>query len=193
MLKRKERFHKLGPFELKLDLINCDFDNYDNKIIQKLSDVSSIFIDEKKVMEIQKSSNPIIYTVGEIKVPKKEGHLSFGISKIYPGKIGNEFYMTKGHYHKNKDGSEIYICIEGKGYLLMQSKNKQVVNFYMDKGSVVYVPPGWAHRTVNCGKEFFTCLYFMPANIRHDYESTRKNDFEMSLVELDKKISLIKK
>lgn len=193
MLKNKKRFFESKPFELKLDLTNCDFNKYDNKIIRKLSDVASIFKDGEKVKEIQKSSDPIIYIIGEIKVPNKEGHLSFGISKICPGKVGNEFYMTKGHYHEKKDGSEIYICLEGKGYLLVQSKDKQVISFYMDKSSVVYVQPGWAHRTVNCGKEFFTCLYFMPANVGHDYESIRKNDFEMSVVELDEKICLIKK
>lgn len=193
MSKNKEKFSGITPFELKLDLINFNFEKYDHEIIRKLSDVTNIFMNEEKVKEIQESSDPIIYTVGEVEVPNEEGHLSFGVSRIYPGKVGNEFYMTKGHYHKDKDGSEVYICLEGKGYLLVQSKDKQLINFYMDKGSVVYVQPGWAHRTVNCGKEFFTCLYFVPANAGHDYESARNNGFEMSVVELDEKICLIKK
>ncbi|MCL4415797.1 MAG: glucose-6-phosphate isomerase [Actinobacteria bacterium] len=192
MTKNYEKIDKVKPFKRKLDFTSCDFNKYDIMIIRKLSDIASIFTDQKKSEEMQESSDPVIYTVGEIKVPNEDGHLSFGISKIYPGKIGNEFYMTKGHHHKSKDGSEIYICVEGKGYLIIQSKG-QVINFYMNKGSVVYVPPGWAHRTVNCGKGFFSCLYFMPANAGHDYESIKKNDFKIRIVELDKKICLIEK
>ena len=176
--ENKKNFGKVEPFTLKLDLIKYDFDRYENEIIRKLSDVSTIFSDKKEVKKILQNSDPIIYTVGEIKVSNKKDHLIFGIGKIFPGRIGNEFYMTKGHFHKDADGCEIYICLNGCGYLLLVSKMLQKYNFYMEEGTTAYVPPGWAHRTVNTGKEVFTCFYAMPANAGHDYKTIKNYCFD---------------
>jgi len=36
------------------------------------------------------------------------GELLFGVSIVHPGKVGNEFYMTKGHFHTVLETAEIY-------------------------------------------------------------------------------------
>lgn len=36
-------------------------------------------------------------------------------------KIGNEYYMTKGHYHQHIDTLEVYYGLSGEGYMLMEN------------------------------------------------------------------------
>ena len=44
--------------------------------------------------------NPVLYEVYEIKRPELAGELMYGISIVHPGKVGEEYFMTKGHFHK---------------------------------------------------------------------------------------------
>ena len=64
-----------------------------------LSQMKEMFHDQKAVEEILKTEDPVIYEFQELKIPEQEGYIAFGISRVFPGKIGSEYYMTKGHFH----------------------------------------------------------------------------------------------
>ncbi len=51
-------------------------------------------------------------------VPETPGDVAFGCSILNPGKIGEEYYFTKGHFHTIIDTGEIYYCLKGHGYIL---------------------------------------------------------------------------
>jgi len=59
-------------------------------------------------------SDPALYEVCTLEVPEEDGHLIQCVSTIYPGKVGDEFFMTKGHYHEERGTAEIYLCIAGR-------------------------------------------------------------------------------
>ena len=40
----------------------------------------------------------MVYEFYEMGAPETDGHLAFGSSITYPGKVGNEYFMTKGHF-----------------------------------------------------------------------------------------------
>ena len=53
-------------------------------------------------------------------LPEREGTpggLYFGITQLYPGKVGDEYFMTKGHFHQQEDRSGIgrrrYVDLDG--------------------------------------------------------------------------------
>lgn len=49
----------------------------------------------------QMSPDTLLYEV-TCHLPVEEGTpggLYFGITRIYPGKVGDEYFMTKGHFH----------------------------------------------------------------------------------------------
>ena len=51
----------------------------------------------------QMSPDTLLYEV-TCHLPVEEGTpggLYFGITRIYPGKVGDEYFMTKGHFHAN--------------------------------------------------------------------------------------------
>lgn len=92
------------------------------------------------------------------------------ISKLLPGRVGEEFWMTKGHYHTILGTAEIYFCLRGEGYMLMKTTDGRVAAERMTRGQMVYVPPYWAHRSVNTSAIdplISFCVY--PAEAGHNY------------------------
>jgi|GEM_PF-170505 len=141
--------------------------NPDERVIRKLSDLEGCFSDKRAFRKLLKR-NPVIYRVWV----KKFGELSFGITKINPGRVGKEFWMTKGHYHL-KPSPEIYLLLSGRAVLLMQKGGKSR-KVELEPGRPVLVPPGWAHRVVNPGLEPCLFLAIYPSDAGHDYERIMK-------------------
>ena len=81
---------------------------------------------------------------------------------IYPGCIGDEFHMTKGHFHAVRERGEVYLGLSGAGYVVLQTDDGQARHVHMAPGEVVYVPPSWAHRTVNTGETPLIFLSMWP-------------------------------
>lgn len=177
--------------KIKFNLENS-FDNQEsNKIERYLGDLRHIFLDKLKVDYILKKDDPLIYEVYQVEVPPEPGQIMFGISIVYPGKVGNEYFMTKGHYHKNPNAAEVYLCLKGMGYLIMESSSGKVNSIYMQPGSFGYVPPQWAHRTVNISEEPFVCFYSVPADAGHDYEELEKTGFKITVKEIEGIIKVV--
>jgi glucose-6-phosphate isomerase len=77
--------------------------------------MEGMFLDTKEVLRILEKENPILYTVKEKILPEENGHLQLATTSIRAGKIGEEYFMTKGHYHRRPDTSEVYLGLEGEG------------------------------------------------------------------------------
>jgi glucose-6-phosphate isomerase len=45
----------------------------------------------------------------------------------------------------------------------------------MSQGTIGYIPPGWAHRSVNVGDEPYRFLAVYPGNAGHDYNWVLQN------------------
>jgi glucose-6-phosphate isomerase len=166
-----------------MDLENGALKNYTDKVTRKASDMRGFYLDNEALEKEIENGDPIIYEVFAV-TNEGEGEISYGVTVLHPGKIGDEFYMTKGHYHEKRDRAELYIGIKGEGLLLMQNNDK--VEWYeMRRGSVIYVPPYWAHRSINTGKEDFVFLAIYPGDAGHDYGSIAERGFAKIVVERD--------
>jgi glucose-6-phosphate isomerase len=183
---------KIEPYSTILDLKNTMLKSFNKKAEVRLSDLKDFFSDQEAVNKIlSKSKNPIIYEYYENSQPEVEGHLNFGVTIINPGKIGKEYYLTRGHYHANENSSEVYIGLNGEGMIIMQKKDGQFSYLSMKKGVIVYVPPFWAHRTINVGKRKFSFLYIYPSNAGHDYEIIKQKGFAKIIIEENGKTKII--
>jgi len=156
---------------------------YHHKIQRYLHNVQRIFADQKSVKEILQTDNPLIYEVYELDLPEKEGHLIYCLSVVYPGKIGKEYFMTKGHFHLRRDTAEIYLGLKGEGYLIMQTSEGEFYSLKVIPGTIAYVPPFWGHRSINIGKEKFIQLAIYPGDAGHDYKIVEDCGFCKMVVE----------
>ena len=80
-----------------------------------LSDMEGFYEDSEAVKSILEKENPLIYEFYELGCPEREGDLAFGTTIVYPGLIGSEYYMTKGHFHRKVDTAEVYYVLEECG------------------------------------------------------------------------------
>lgn len=182
----------IKPFSTKIDLNKEILIPCDNLSPRKLSDMKNYFYDKKAYEEAVAKEDSIVYEVYDRSVPQEEGHLAQSITIIYPGKVGNEYYMTKGHFHAIAGTAEVYLCLKGIGYVLLQSPQNEVSLIEMKPGIICYTPPYWAHRSINTGKEKFIFFVVYPAQAGHDYKTIEEKGFLKLVVEKNKKPALIK-
>jgi len=169
---------KLDPFVIQYDEKSKMLSSYSVKNDKKLSDISDFFFDQKEVKKILESGkNPLVYTYHDKVQPEIPGEFSFGITIIYPGRIGEEFYMTRGHFHGKNDG-EFYMGLEGEGVLILEDQDtRKAQAVYFTRNSLPYIPAGYGHRVVNVGREPLIFLTVEAAAGSHDYEIIRKEGF----------------
>ncbi len=157
------------PFHAAIDLAEGTMAEPDRHLVRRASDMHGYYADESALRKlIDGAGDPLHYEVFERAVPEERGHLLFCISKLQPGLVGEEFFMTKGHYHSQSGTAEIYLCLRGRGYMLMQTAGGRCAAEPMQRNRLVYVPPHWAHRSINTGREPLISLCVYPAEAGHD-------------------------
>jgi glucose-6-phosphate isomerase len=157
-------------------------DNID-KITRKLRDLGDIFND--KTAYTAMDGETVVYKVESwFPVEKNtEGGLFYGITYLYPGKVGEEYFMTKGHFHSIRNRAEYYCTLEGEGVLLLMDEEGNTRAEKMIPGSIHYIPGNTAHRTANVGDTILSFSAFWPSDAGHDYAIISENGFSKILVE----------
>jgi glucose-6-phosphate isomerase len=140
-------------------------------LARRLSDLEGLFADTAAWREGLRD-DPVVYEVASSPVPEEEGELPQSITTIHPGTVGGEFHMTKGHMHTRPRG-EIYLGLSGRGGLLLYDGERPEW-IRMEPGTIGYIPPDWAHRSVNVGDEPYRFLAVYPGDAGHDYEWVRE-------------------
>jgi len=106
-----------------------------------------------------------------------EGGLFFGCTFLAPGTVGDEYFMTKGHFHTKRETAEFYWGIQGEGILLLMNEDRTIRAEQVRPGSLHYIPGYVAHRMVNVGDETFSFGACWPSDAGHDYETIRQEGF----------------
>jgi glucose-6-phosphate isomerase len=173
----------MEPFETALDLQTGILRPAGRIIKRHLSDMRGMYADasaERRILEAE--GDRLVYEVHAVDLPEKTGLVLYSTTIIYPGRIGDEFHMTKGHFHEKRDRSELYLGLAGEGYLVLQADDGTVRGLPMGRGTIAYVPPLWAHRTVNTGADPFSFLAVWPGDAGHDYGTIEHSGFAKLLV-----------
>jgi len=150
-----------------------------------LSQMKGMFADDKAFDEIiEKKGDQLVYEFHSMPVPDHAGDLAFGCSIVYPGKVGDEYYFTKGHFHVVLDTCEVYYCLKGHGYMLCESPEGDWEAFEMCPGQAVYVPKRYAHRSINVSpNETLVTYYVFRADAGHDYGTIETKGYRKLLVD----------
>lgn len=159
---------------------------YDNHIRRRLSAMKGQYADQESYSAMLVEEDVVLYEVYEMNRPKVAGELLHGVSIVHPGKVGNEYFMTKGHFHRVLETAEIYYCLTGEGMMVMETPEGRWSVEEISAGRVLYVPPRWAHRSVNIGpREDLVMLFVYPAHAGHDYGTIERQGFRKLVVEQD--------
>jgi glucose-6-phosphate isomerase len=176
-------------FDLKTGKLNS------GKVVssqKELKQLAGVFGDEEKRLSMDQSL--VVYEV-ESYFPVaegKKGGLFWGVTTIHPGKVGDEYFMTQGHFHAEPDTAEFYWGILGEGVLICMDEDGNSWAERMYPNSLHYIAGCVAHRVANTGSEPLVFGACWPSDAGHDYETINKKGFSARLVEKDGKPVLTK-
>lgn len=147
-----------------------------------LKDLSGVFKDEN--LRVKMSQELVIYDVDFYQPvePGTQGGLFFGVTRIQPGQVGEEYFMTRGHFHAIVDRGEFYCGINGTGMLILMDRNRKVRSEEMKPGSLHYIPADTAHRVANTGNDVLSFGACWPADAGYDYEEIKIHGFAARLM-----------
>jgi glucose-6-phosphate isomerase len=154
-------------------------------IKRQLSNMNGMYSDQKAYEQLIKE-DPLIYEFYDCGILEKESSIAFGTSITYPGKVGNEYFMTKGHFHNIMDTAEVYYCLSGCGYMMMETMRANWETQKMTTGTAVYVPGNYAHRSINTSDlEPLVTFFAFRGDAGHDYGKIESKGFRKLIVEKD--------
>ncbi|MEG1524693.1 MAG: glucose-6-phosphate isomerase family protein [Clostridia bacterium] len=148
-----------------------------------LSQMRGMFSDDKAYEATLAEGDRLVYEFYEMGAPEASGALAMGTSITYPGKIGGEYHFTKGHFHCILDTAEIYFGLSGEGYMLLENPEGDWSLKAIRPGVALYVPPRYAHRTINTGTSPLVSFFTFRADAGHDYGTIESKGYRKMLIE----------
>ena len=183
--------HLMSPFAITLDFQRGVLEPCNNFLQRHLSDMRGMYLDAAATENAIKKGDPLLYEVYQYDIPFETGQLLVVTTVLQSGKVGDEYYMTKGHFHEKEDTAEVYLGLRGRGYLLLETAGGEFKALPVEPGTVTYIPPYWAHRMVNTGQEEFIFFGVYPADAGHNYGDIEKCGFAKLLMEREGRPTVI--
>ncbi len=115
----------------------------------------------------------------------------FGTTIMQPGKVGAEYFMTRGHFHVRPDRGEVYYTQSGEGLLLLESRSGESRVVEMKPGICAFIPPDWGHRSINTGSEKLVFVWVCTADAGHDYGQIMTRGMRSIVVARDGKPAVV--
>jgi glucose-6-phosphate isomerase, archaeal len=138
---------------------------------KRLSDLAGIYDDEAAFRaKLAGEGDRVVYAVEDLRPSTQPGDLIFGVTRMAPGKVGEEYFVTRGHIHALANRPEIYYGESGRGLMLLESPEGESRIVGIAPRAVCYVPPYWIHRSVNVGGEDLVVTFAYPADSGQDYD-----------------------
>ncbi|MBT3201123.1 MAG: cupin domain-containing protein [Phycisphaerales bacterium] len=155
-------------------------------IRRNLSEMAGMYADQAAFDAMVAGGDPLVYEFYDLGVPSDAGEIAFGTSITYPGKVGAEYFMTKGHFHSILETAEVYYCLSGEGQMMMENPEGDWKSVEMSAGTAVYVPARYAHRSINTSAtEPLVTFFAFRGDAGHDYGTIEEKGYRNLLVERD--------
>lgn len=180
----------IDPFALALDLASGRLEPVTSRVERHISDMRGMYSDREAERVLAGGDDPLVYEVLQYDVPNESGQLILCTTVLHPGHVGDEYFMTKGHYHAKRETSEVYLGLRGRGILVMRAEER-FATLDMAPGTAAYVPPYWAHRTVNTGDEPLIFFAVYSGDAGHDYGTIERDGFPRRVVRRANGVELV--
>lgn len=137
---------------------------------KRLSDLVGLYADaEAHAQLVGALGDPVVYDVEDFRPGIHSGDLIYGVTRMNPGRIGKEYFLTRGHIHAKADRPEIYYGQKGHGLMQLESPEGETRIVEIRPQTICYVPPFWIHRSINIGSEDLVMVFAYPSDSGQDY------------------------
>jgi glucose-6-phosphate isomerase len=176
----------VSPVSLTMLTRDGRLDGGNGRYEKFLVDLEGLYRDEDAFREARSGDDGSpVYWVESSQTEDGPGGLITGISVLEPGRIGQEYAMTRGHLHAIADRSELYVGLSGRGVMILETLDGRSEVIDIVPGKAVYVPGWWVHRSVNTGSQRFIALFCYAADAGQDYSIIERAGGMKSLVVVD--------
>ncbi|WP_306120103.1 MULTISPECIES: glucose-6-phosphate isomerase [unclassified Roseitalea] len=160
----------MEPHACAVSLGDGRLTNANGRYVKKLADLEGLYADAAAfAARVADAPEAIAYEVTSYAPGERVNDLITGVTRMAPGKVGDEYFMTRGHIHARPDRPEIYYGQAGRGVMLMEAPDGEVRTVEIGPQQICYVPPYWIHRSVNVGDEDLVMMFAYPADSGQDY------------------------
>ena len=177
------------PFTIDFDMMS-GLSNTAISTKRYLSQMKNMFFDDKAYESMLKKEDVLVYEFYELDAPTQDSDLAFGTSITYPGMVGNEYFMTKGHFHSILDTAEVYYCLSERDACSWKTWRVLPAAWNL-KGSCCLCTAWFAHRSINTGNIPLVTFFVFRADAGHDYKTIESKGFRKLLICDDGKPVLI--
>lgn len=171
------------PVTVQIDTRTGDFSPCMEKIDRTVSTLAMMFYDQSAVKALIDSGDPVVYEIRYYPFITSKSDMALGTTMINPGKVGDEYHMTKGHFHASDDQPEIYYCVQGEGVLQMETRDGDYQVAPWKAGTITHIPPHYAHRVINTGSTPLVFVASFHVAAGHDYGQIETQGFKNVIVE----------
>lgn len=158
------------PRLCRVDLAAGRLTGGDGHYQKTFDDLAGLYRDDGAFEALRaERAGEVAYEVTTFTPGAKVSDLIVGVTRMQPGKVGDEYFLTRGHIHANADRPEIYHGQAGRGLMQMESPEGEVRIVEVGPQSICYVPPFWIHRSINVGDADLVMMFAYPADSGQDY------------------------
>jgi glucose-6-phosphate isomerase, archaeal len=137
---------------------------------KRLSDLAGLYADGSAFESLlENMGDRVVYAVEDFRPGNHEGDLIYGVTRMIPGQVGGEFFLTRGHIHAKADRPEIYYGQKGQGLMQLESPDGETRIVEVGPQTICYVPPYWIHRSINVGDGELVMVFAYPSDSGQDY------------------------
>ena len=110
------------PGICRVDVAKGELIGATNRYVKTLADLEGLYEDEAAFRALMREVGDIsVYEVTDFKPSADPGDMIFGVTHMRPGKVGREYFLTRGHIHANANRPEMYYGERGRGVMLLES------------------------------------------------------------------------
>jgi len=145
-------------------------DGADGRYLKRIADLTGLYADAAAFERLTEDrGEDIAYEVTSYTPGPRTSDLILGVTRMAPGTVGGEYFLTRGHIHARADRPEIYRGESGQGLMQLESPDGEVRLLPLGPGDICYVPPFWIHRSINIGPDDLVMSFVYPADSGQDY------------------------
>ena len=160
----------IEPGVCRVDVIRGQLVGATNRYVKTLADLEGLYEDAVAFAALTGViKDEVVYEVTDYKPSTSPGDMIMGVTHMRPGKVGREYFLTRGHIHANANRPEMYYGESGSGLMLLESPEGEIRTVEIGPRTLCYVPPFWIHRSVNTGSTQLVMTFAYPADAGQDY------------------------
>ena len=170
----------MEPGVCRVDVAQGELIGATNRYVKTLADLDGLYEDAAAFDALkQELGDAVVYEVTDFKPSANAGDMIIGVTRMRPGKVGREYFLTRGHIHANANRPEMYYGESGRGVMLLELPDGDIRTVEIEPRALCYVPPYWIHRSVNTGPDDLVMTFAYPADFGsglRDHRRSRRHE-----------------